>query len=69
MKSTLNVVGMTCGHCENAVTAELLKINGVTGVTVDLDSQKVTVDSVEVLAENSLKQAIDEAGYELVSIR
>jgi len=68
MKSTLNVVGMTCGHCENAVTAELLKINGVTGVTVDLDTQKVTVESAEVLAENALKQAIDEAGYELVSI-
>jgi len=68
MKITLNVVGMTCGHCENAVTAELLKINGVVGVAVDLNSQMVTVDSVEGITENVLKQAIDEAGYELVSI-
>ena len=68
MKTTLNVLGMTCGHCENAVTVELQKINGVTGVTVDLDSNIVTVESVEALSENGLHQAIDEAGYELVSI-
>ena len=68
MKTILNVSGMTCGHCESAVTEELLKLDGVNSVVVDLAQNTATVDSESVLNPTELATAIDEAGYELTSI-
>ena len=33
---TYPVTGMTCGHCEHAVTSELKTLDGVTDVAVEL---------------------------------
>ena len=60
------VHGMSCGHCAGAVTRELSAIDGVTGVHVDLAAKKVTVGSTRELAEDEVREAVDEAGYELV---
>jgi copper chaperone CopZ len=68
MKTILSVTGMTCGHCENAVTAELLKLDSVTEVEVDLTSNTVTVESESALDATEVAAAIDEAGYELAAI-
>ena len=43
--STYTVVGMTCGHCVNAVTEEVSAVPGVTDVDVDLASGGHTVTS------------------------
>jgi copper ion binding protein len=59
------VHGMSCGHCVAAVTRELSAIDGVAGVHVDLESKKVTVGSARQLAEEEVREAVDEAGYEL----
>lgn len=59
------VTGMTCGHCVNAVTAELSRIPGVTSVEVDLAGGAATVDSAEALDRDAVRAAVDEAGYEL----
>jgi copper chaperone len=61
-----NVQGMSCGHCAGAVTRELSALDGVTGVHVDLEAKKVTVGSTRELAEDEVRAAVDEAGYELV---
>jgi copper chaperone len=60
------VAGMTCDHCKVAVTAEVTKVAGVTGVEVDLDSKLVQVhgDAVDTAA---VVAAIDEAGYDAVA--
>jgi copper chaperone CopZ len=42
-----NVTGMTCGHCEMAVTAELSKLTGVTRIHVDVATGIVITESVE----------------------
>jgi len=68
MKTILSVTGMTCGHCENAVTAELLKLDSVAQVVVDLTTNTVTVESESALSPTEVAAAIDEAGYELVAI-
>ena len=60
------VPGMTCGHCEGAVTAELTKLDGVTKVDVDLDSKTVVVESSTALTWESIVESIDEAGFEAV---
>ena len=65
--STYTVSGMTCGHCVASVTEEVSAIEGVTGVQVDLETGKVTVNSAAPLAEADMRAAVDEAGYQLVS--
>lgn len=62
------VVGMTCGHCVNAVTTELQSLAGVTDIGVDLHPSGIS--SVSVISESELPYevvaaAIEEAGYAL----
>lgn len=66
--STYTVTGMTCGHCVAAVTQELSGLPGVTEVAIDLvpaGLSMVTVSSAGALAEDAVRAAVDEAGYEL----
>lgn len=54
---------MSCGHCETAVTEELMSVAGVDSVDVDLTTKLVTVTGEE-LEDSALRAAIAEAGYE-----
>ena len=65
--STVQVAGMTCSHCVNAVTQEISKLGGVTRVDIDLASGSVTVESSQPIDSASVAAAVDEAGYEVVS--
>jgi copper chaperone len=60
------VNGMTCSHCEAAITAELARLPGVTRVAVDVAAGTVITESVEPLALDIVAAAIDDAGYRLV---
>ena len=66
-RSTYAVAGMTCDHCVNAVTGELTRLPGVKAVAVDLTEGLVTVDSAGPLDDAAVREAVDEAGYTLVS--
>lgn len=61
---TYTVVGMTCGHCVNAVTEEVGKVDGVDAVAVDLGSGHVTVTGAGY-TDQQIAAAVDEAGYSL----
>lgn len=63
--TTYQVTGMTCQHCVNAVTGELDAIEAVQSVEVDLESGAVTVTSNGPLDESIVREAVEEAGYEL----
>ena len=60
---TYTVPDMSCGHCERAVSAELLAVACVESVAVDLDTKLVTVRGSD-LDDAALRAAIEEAGYE-----
>ncbi|MFE2042679.1 heavy-metal-associated domain-containing protein [Streptomyces sp. NPDC059477] len=60
------VSGMTCGHCEGAVTQEITQLAGVSSVRAVASSGEVTVVSAAPLDEEAVRAAVDEAGYELV---
>ena len=62
---TFTVTGMTCGHCVASVTEEISEIPGVESVDVVLDSGAVTVTSSQPLEEQSVRAAVEEAGYQL----
>ncbi|MFI6286475.1 heavy-metal-associated domain-containing protein [Streptomyces sp. NPDC051018] len=59
------VTGMTCGHCEGAVSGEISALPGVTSVTAVASTGIVTVVSEAPLDESAVRAAVDEAGYEL----
>ena len=63
--NTYTVTGMTCSHCVQAVTTELSALPGVEDVQIDLATGGVTVTSAAPLADNDVREAVDEAGYEL----
>ncbi|MEV6260387.1 heavy-metal-associated domain-containing protein [Streptomyces sp. NPDC051784] len=60
------VKGMTCGHCEGAVSEEISEIEGVTSVKAEAATGRVTVSSAAPLSDEAVHAAVDEAGYELV---
>ena len=64
---TYQVAGMTCSHCVSSVTAELVKLPGVSDVQVDVASGQVTVTSQQPLDPESFGTAVEEAGYSVVS--
>lgn len=57
------VVGMTCGHCVASVVEEVGRLDGVTGVDVDLASGGLTVASEGPLEDAAVAAAVVEAGY------
>ncbi|MQY19639.1 heavy-metal-associated domain-containing protein [Nocardia macrotermitis] len=65
--STYTVTGMTCGHCVASVQQEIGRIDGVTGVEVDLASGQVKVESASEVDQAAVAAAVDEAGYQLAS--
>lgn len=63
---TLNVSGMSCGHCVKAVEENVGKLNGVNSVKVDLESGKVEVAfESDKLSLDTIKETIDDQGYEV----
>ena len=60
---TYTVPGMSCSHCEHAVSSELLAVEGVESVDVDLATKLVVVRGA-TLDDEALRAAIEEAGYE-----
>ncbi|MEV8086401.1 heavy-metal-associated domain-containing protein [Streptomyces nigra] len=60
------VSGMSCGHCEGAVSGEISELPGVSSVKAVASTGEVTVVSALPLEEAAVREAVDEAGFELV---
>ncbi|MEU0002867.1 heavy-metal-associated domain-containing protein [Streptomyces sp. NPDC006314] len=59
------VTGMSCGHCEGSVSGEISQIPGVSSVKAVASTGEVTVVSTAPLDEEAVREAVDEAGFEL----
>ena len=64
--TTYTIKGMTCGHCVSAVDAELRQLAGVADVRVDLGAGTASITSERPLDDQAVRDAVDEAGYEVV---
>lgn len=63
-KTTLNVEGMSCGHCKAAVEGELSKLAGVENSNADFEKGTVEVSYDESrVSDADLAGAVEEAGY------
>lgn len=69
MKKILTVEGMMCEHCKMHVERALSQVEGVAGAQVDLDAHTAAVTLDQDVADQTLMDAVKEAGYEPVSCR
>ncbi|WP_066312328.1 copper chaperone CopZ [Bacillus sp. FJAT-29814] len=66
-KVTLNVKGMSCGHCVKAVEGSVGVLNGVSAVKVNLDAATVDVEfNPQQVSLGQIKETIDDQGYDVV---
>ncbi|OLN22453.1 copper resistance protein CopZ [Domibacillus antri] len=64
---TLNVNGMSCGHCVKAVEGSVGQLEGVHAVKVHLEDHKVEVEfDAQHVSVEKIKETIDEQGYDVV---
>lgn len=61
MNQTFTVSGMTCGHCEKAVTRAIKQVDPQAEVKIDRSQNLVEVQSQQ--ARETLAKAIAEEGY------
>lgn len=61
MNQIFEVTGMTCGHCEKAVTQAIQQLDPQAEVKIDRNQNKVEVQSQQ--PRDALAKAIAEEGY------
>lgn len=65
MNQVFNVQGMTCGHCERAVTNAIQELDPQAQVRIDRAQNRVDVDSTQ--PREALAAAIAEEGYQVAA--
>lgn len=67
----VDVVGMTCGMCIEAITKELKATDKASNISVSLEDKKARFTEVKdkKISDTEVKAAIKKAGYEAVKIR
>ena len=65
MQEIFTVQGMTCGHCERAVTRAVLQIDPQAQVKIDRAANRVEVQSTQT--RESVAKAIAEEGYQVAA--
>lgn len=68
MKKQINIKGMSCSHCVNHVNNALNEIEGVKNISVDLEGKKAVIECDKQIEDKTIKDAIEDAGYDVVSI-
>lgn len=63
MNQIFNVKGMTCGHCEKAVTSAIRQLDPDAQVRIDRANNRVEVDTSQ--SRLALAEAIREEGYQV----
>ena len=69
MIKKISIEGMTCGHCASHVEEALKEVNDVQSVNVDLAGKSATVEVAGEVPDEKLKAAIEDVGYEAISIQ
>lgn len=69
MKVQIFIEGMTCGHCSARVEKALKAVEGVAAAKVDLANKNATVELSSSVADSTLKEAVEDAGYDVTDIK
>ena len=62
----LNVPGVSCNHCKNAIEGAVGALTGVRQVEVDVSDKSVTIDFEDAdVSLDEIEAAVQEEGYEV----
>lgn len=69
MKKTMIIEGMMCAHCTGRVQKALEEIDGVENVSMSLENKSAELTLGSEVADDVLKEAVTQAGYEVTEIK
>lgn len=69
MKKTMIIEGMMCAHCTGRVQKALEEIDGVENVSMSLENKSAELTLGSEVANDVLKEAVTQAGYEVAEIK
>lgn len=69
MEKTLKIEGMMCGHCEMHVKKALQALDGVKQAEVSCTTGTAVVTLEKEIADDALKQAVADEGYQVTDIQ
>ena len=61
--TTIEILNLKCGGCANTIKKGIKSIKGISDVTVDMESSKVTVDTDDESVVLSVKKKLSKMGY------
>ena len=68
MKKLVHVEGMGCMNCVHHVKEALEGLDGVSSAEVSLESNTALITLTKNVADEEIKAAIDDAGYDVAKI-
>ena len=69
MEKTMEIKGMMCGHCEARVKKTLEAIAGVEEAAVSHEKGTAVVSMETEVADEVLKKAVEDQGYQVENIQ
>ena len=66
-KAKINIQGMSCNHCVQSVSSALADLPSVENIQVSLEENQASFDyNPQVLSLETVKEAIEDQGYDVV---
>jgi len=66
MKNTLNIQNLKCGGCANTIVTQLSKLDGITDVTVNNDTDEVSFNTETEATVEAVSKKLSDLGYPIV---
>jgi len=68
MAKRVYIEGMSCNNCVKHVMEALIQVDGVKDVKVSLEGKYADIELAHEIDEKLIREAIDDAGYEVIRI-
>lgn len=65
-KTTVTAPEIVCGGCANAIKNAFERVDGVSGVEVDVESKQVSVEHGSTISREDIVSVLDEAGFSAI---
>jgi len=61
--TVLEILNLKCGGCANTIKKGILSIEGVNEVNVEVETSKVTIDTIDEILITQVKEKLSKMGY------
>ncbi|QCX37041.1 heavy-metal-associated domain-containing protein [Aureibaculum algae] len=61
--TTIEILNLKCGGCANTIKKGLLSVDGVSDISIDIETSKVNIDSENDVVLQAVKEKLSKMGY------